>query len=135
MNRRVIIALAGLVVVTFGLKSILLQGLSTVTLGSAPPVAGAVSQSLGLSATRSALPVYRQDYTLQDVKYFYNDAWAVATVAPTKPDADTVIVVMQKINGVYQPVLGPGTVFSASYVFTLPPDVAQYMNKQGALHG
>jgi hypothetical protein len=138
MSRRslkTIAGLIGLVVITLLTKSVLLQGLPVTSLGSAPPIAGAVSQSLGLSASRAALPVFGKDYTLQDVHYFYNNEWAVATVAPTKPDADTVIVIVQKINGVYQTVLGPGTIFSSSYLYTLPPDVGQYLNKQGVLHG
>jgi len=127
--------LGGLVVIAWMAKALLLQGLSVTTLGTAPPTAAAVSQSLGLSASRTTLPVIDEDYSLQDVRYFQGNEWAVATVAPTKPDADTVLIVMKKIGGTYQPVLGPGVVFSSSYVYTLPPDVSQYLNKRGALNG
>lgn len=137
MNRQLLKAVAvllGMVVITLVLKSIILQGLSLVELGSAPPLAGVVSQSLGRPGSKTELPVAGKDYTLRDTRYFNNGQWAAATIVPTQSNGDTVIVIMQKINGTYQVVLGPANEFSSSYLYTLPPELSQYLSQKGVLH-
>lgn len=124
-----------LVAVTWVAKTLLLQGLPLVKLAPAPELAATVSRSLGTPGSSVALPVFGEDYTLKDVHYFNDKEWAVATVEPVGRTADTVFVIMHKINGIYQVVLGPGNVFSNSYLYSLPAGVSQYLSEQGVMNG
>jgi len=134
MNRRQFIfgGLLLFVVVVFVIKNIVLPG-SVVKLKQAPPLAGAVSQSLNTTSNGS-LPQFGKDYSLQDVRYFDNRTWATASVVPLKIHTDTATAVMYMVNGSYQVVLGPGTAFPNSYLSGLPDDVRQYLINKGIIY-
>jgi hypothetical protein len=126
--------LAGIIVLTLVIKALLIGGSPIISLEPGPPLSSAVSQGLGTSGANTDLPVAGKDYSLKDVHYFDNKLWVVATVDPIRNDADTAIMVMQKIEGVYQVVMGPATAFSRSYIYTLPGDVSLYLNDKGLLN-
>lgn len=139
MNRQLLIkttaVLLVVVAVTLMVKSILLQGAPVVKLEPAPALAGSISQSLGTSGGKASLQVAGKDYSLRDIRYFSDGQWAAVTVVPTHSKGDTVVVVLEKIKGDYQAVLGPGNLFSSSYSYTLPTEIVQYLSQRGYLHG
>lgn len=116
-----------LVVISLILKNTILGGLPLRTLQAAPPLSGVVSQSLANFGTEDSLPVAGKDYKFQGVHYFDSQSYAVVSVAPIKNTTDSGILVLQRFNGFYQVILGPGTAFSASDVHNLPADVVQYL--------
>jgi hypothetical protein len=126
-----------LIIILLGIfaKAIILQGHPTVNLATAPQPANAVSVALGPNSGNNYLPVAGRDYTLQDTHYFDHGDWAVTTVKPVSSNADTVYVVLEKINGNYQAVIKPGNLFSSSYFYSLPSELAEYLDQKGALGG
>jgi len=126
-------------VLTFGLasyKSMLYGDAKLVTIASAAPLTGQISQALaGTSGDQAVLPEAGKDYTLENVKYFDNKEWVFAGIKPVSNTIDSSDVVLQKKNGVYVVVLGPGSAFSRTTTLTMPSDIAQYLNQQGLLYG
>jgi hypothetical protein len=136
MNPTIKVALFPLItfLVLFGVKSLVL-GPALIKLPSSPPLTGVISQGLGISGDNTSLPVEGKDYTLKNTLYFDNRQWVVTTVIPAKNNGDVATVVLEKINGVYQIVVGPGTDFSPSYIPPLPQDVTLYLTSKGVLNG
>ncbi len=123
-----------LLLVSFEVRSIIFSGVPPANLGSAPPLAGSISQSLGFLPGSNSLPVYGKDYKLQNTHYFYNKQWAVTLVVPTKSNADSPTVVLKRVNSLYQVVLGPGTAFSSSSITSLPVNVSSFLNTEGVIY-
>ncbi len=110
-------------------RFILLDGLGEVRLAPAPPLAGAISQSLATPQSGLGLPVAGKDYHIGNTKYFDNRVWAVAKVS--LQNNNDAYLVLRANSGTYQVVLGPGTAFSFDALTQLPPDVVAYLNSQG----
>lgn len=106
---------------------------TTVSLSSAPKLTGQVAQAL--ATTNGTVPVAGKDFTLQNINYFDNNSWVVATVKPASNQFDPGTVVLQNKQGIYQVALGPGSAFPRASVQALPPDVANYLQKQGVVYG
>lgn len=100
-----------------------------VTLGAAPPLAAEVSSSLASSSSTNTLPTPNKDFKIVASKYFVNNEWVV--VAIKSPGTDTASEVLEKINGVYAVVLGPGTEFSSDDITEMPAEVSAYLISQG----
>jgi hypothetical protein len=126
--------LIALLVIAFTLQSLLLHGQPVVRLAAGPPLAGIVSQSLGISGANNSLPVVNKDYTLQNINYFNDRSWVVVSVVPINNNADKTIVVMHMTGGLYQVVLGPGSAFPDTYLQNLPADVSQYLMNRGVVY-
>ena len=71
----VVIFFVVLIAATLVGRAILLDRLSVVKLGSAAPLAGAISQSLGKSGASQSLLIAGKDFNLQDVHYFDGKTW------------------------------------------------------------
>ncbi len=128
-------AILSVVIVTLLANHVLLGGASVVKLEAAPPLYGVISQSIGLSGSDTTLPKPGKDYTLKNVRYFSSGQWAAAVVAPAHENSDTTVVILKKVNGVYEVVLKPSTSFSVSYRYTLPADVIIYLDQLGVING
>ncbi len=59
--------------------------------------------------------------------YFVNKSWAIATISSGGGDA---FIVLQKSDGFWHIVLGPGTSFSNSSTQDIPLEVVQYLDSQ-----
>lgn len=125
----------GIIVITLVANNALIQGAPLVKLDTAPPLAGAISQSIGLSGASVTLPKAGEDYTIKSVRYFISGLWAVAVVEPAHGNSDSGVVILKKINGSYEVVLGPANSFSNSYRYTLPPEITLYLNDLGVFNG
>jgi hypothetical protein len=122
-----------LVIATFAVKSIVLRG-SVVRLQPSTPLAGAVSQGLATFGSEHSLPQLGKDYTLQDIRYFDNKTWVIATVVPLRIHTDNALLVIRMVGGSYQVVLGPGTAFPNTYLRSLPADVSEYLINRGVIY-
>jgi hypothetical protein len=121
------------IVITLIVRVVALGGASVVNLAAAPPLSGNVSIGIG-PRNNKQLQVAGRDFQLENIQYFDSNQWVTATVKPVNEDSDTGVVVLKKINGIYQVVMGPGNEFSSSYTFVLPTDISQYLSRQGLLH-
>jgi hypothetical protein len=114
-------------------RTIVLGHYSQVQLDAATGITGQVSQAF-TSGGSTTLPVYNQDFTLSNTRYFENNAWVVTTIVPKKNDFNQSFLVMQKKNGVYVPILGPGTAFPRTVTENLPDKVGLYLYSLGAVY-
>lgn len=127
--------LVGLVAFCFLVRWIITGGYPTVKLPStSSTLAGPVSIGIG-QAGSGALQEAGKDYKIESAKYFDNNEWVVVNILPLKNNADPAVMVLKKVNGFYQTVLGPAGQFSGSYFYVLPLDVYQYMVKQRVFNG
>jgi hypothetical protein len=131
MDRKIIkrlvlisVLLLGLVGASLVVKAVLLNRVQVIRLAPASSLAGVVSQSLS-PVESSNLPQEGEDYTLSRTRYFYNKDWVVSVIQ-TKAGDKTVLVLQSK-DGVYYPVLGPGSAFPQSSLQNLPQGVKQYV--------
>jgi hypothetical protein len=122
-----------ILLVTFGLGAhTLILGHKVVSLPSAPELTGAVSQAIG-TGSGGEVPRPEKDFNLTNVHRFSNGEWIVATIKPTKQNADSALVVLQRLQSQYRVVLGPGAAFDNSYLINLPKDVGGYLTSAGAI--
>ena len=131
-----LVLFAVILAIAMATRMIILGGKPEVNLSTAPAMAAAVSRGLG--QTGSGSPYLQQegkDYKLRSVSYFYNKEWVVVKVLPVKNNGDVAFLVLKKINGIYQSVLGPASTFNASYFYVMPLDVQKYLVAQGAYSG
>ncbi len=136
MNRKTIFIVTGLVLLfalTAGIRIILLGSSPYVTLGDAPALTGAISQSLGITGKDKSLPVAGKDYTLKDTHYLDNRSWVVVKVAITKTNSEAATIVMQKVDSTYHIIAGPGTAFSVTDTQNLPTEVTQFLRQSGVV--
>ena len=138
MYRRTVGTLGMIILVVLLLltaRYLILGGASKeVRLDAAPALSGVVSQSLAASQHASDLPLAGRDFTLQNIRHFDSQQWVVAKVQPVGNTFDPSLVVLEKINGSYEVVLGPGSAFESSYLLSLPEDVAHYLELQGVFY-
>lgn len=134
---KLLLVSVGLVFISLTARFIILGGKPVVSLSSTPALAGSLSSELGSTALgqEGSLPQINKDYTLKNVRYFYNQKWVVAKILPVHKNADPALVVLEKINGVYRLVLGPAGDFARSYTYVLPKEVGDYLNQQGVFSG
>jgi hypothetical protein len=127
-----VVVLAILVIATLIVRHL---GGQYVKLSSAPPLSGVVAQSLDLAGGTTIVPVAGKAFSLQNVSYFDNNDWVIATVSPSNGNTTITqaLVVLQKKDGTFQVVLGPGTDFDSSYLTSLPADVGQSLEQQGVI--
>jgi len=123
--------LVGLLVVTVLARFIITGGYPTIKLSSASALAGPVSIGIGQGSS-DTLPVEGKDYRIKSAEFFDDKEWAVVRILPLKNKADPAILVLKKIDGVYQAVLGPSGQFSSGYFYVMPFDVSQYLTQQEA---
>jgi len=114
-------------------KTIILGRTGAVKLDAAPGITGQVSQAFTTGGS-TTLPVYNQDFTLSKTMYFENNAWVVTTIVPKKGNFNQSFLVMQKKNGVYVPILGPGTAFPRTITENMPDEVGLYLYSLGAVY-
>ncbi len=119
---------------SFAARQILTGGMRVVSLGQAPPFSGLAAQSLGVGKDQSKVPVAGKDFSLKNGRYFVGDKWVVADIAPLKNNFDPGTVIIQKQNGAYSVVLGPGSDFDSSYLISLPREVGDYLKAKGVIH-
>jgi hypothetical protein len=117
------------------IKNILLDNTEVISLKTAPPLTGVVSQSLLTNATVQPL-IAGKDYTWSAV-YFDNNTWAVGRLGPINKlssDINPGIVVFEKIDGTFQVVLGPTSAMPNSQLLSMPTDVANYVKSNVAVY-
>jgi hypothetical protein len=136
MNKKAVafLLLALVVVATLIARFVLIGSAPSVRLSVAPPLTGAISQSLSSGGGLATLPQPGKDYDLQNTHYFDNNTWIVTTIQPITNKFNQSVVIMQQANGGYQVVLGPGSSFDNSYLLSLPTDVGQYLASKGILY-
>lgn len=121
-----------LLVASLFAKHVILGGMYLTSLKAAPPLAGSIAPSLASAGSKNTLPQAGKDFKILKVNYFDNQQWAVVLVAHI-PDMNSATLLLQKLNGVYAVVLGPGTTFPASTAQSMPSDVAAYLMSKGLL--
>lgn len=125
-----------LVIVSLLARWIITGGYPAVGLSStSSSLAGPVSLGIGQSTGSKNLPEAGKDYKIESAKYFDNEEWVVVNILPLKTKADPAFMVLKKVDGVYETVLGPTGQFDGSYFYVLPLDVYQYLVKQGVING
>ncbi|MEJ0072800.1 MAG: hypothetical protein WDN27_01780 [Candidatus Saccharibacteria bacterium] len=123
MNKRnmvLTLILVILAVIALALPSMLTGG-KRVTLHKASPLMGAISQSLGSDVK----------FTIASTQYFDNNSWALASLNISGLGNQTSRVVLQKRDGMFMVVLGPGSDFPTNALRSLPPDLAGYLSGEG----
>ena len=120
-----------LFIVSLAIKYIILDGVGVTRLQTGPPLAGSIAPSLAPANSKS-IPVVGENFKILSTRYFDDKQWAVASVA-SLPDMDLAILVLEKIDGVYTVVLGPGTSFPSSAAQSMPADVAVYLQSRGLI--
>lgn len=128
------IFMAALIVATT-IHYVVLGGVSPTNLPPATALAGTVAQGLVSSQDPSYVPVYDVDFRLNDTVYFENKAWVVSTIVPLKGQSDLTTVVLKKVDGQYEIVLGPGTVFPVLAARSLPLSVSRHLAEKMMFHG
>jgi hypothetical protein len=113
-------------------RSILLGGASVETLGPAPGISGEISQSL-VSSSQNGLPMAGKDFVIKSTTYFDTNTWVVVIVGTVADPTNESTIVMQKVSGVYQIVIGPGTAFTTQQVANFPADVISFISSHGTL--
>ena len=137
MNQRIIklvLALFGIIIVTYVARSLILGGATVATLQPGPALSGTVAQSLSTSGNNASMPRAGKDFNLKIVRYFDSNSWVVVSAASPNKTNETNTVILQRIDGMYQAVLGPGTAFPNGYLQSLPSDVAQYLSAEGVIY-
>lgn len=124
----------GLCVLYVAGKSIILAGIPITKLPESPSLHGQISQFLA-SSSETAPEALPQDFTITNTKYFATNAWAVAQIRDKKGNTDAGLVILEKKNGIFVPVLGPGTIFSKNDLYVLPEPVATYLTEKGVVYG
>lgn len=130
---------ASLVLIAFILSftsgGIILSGIYETKLKtqSMSPLEQAVSLDL-LSPNSGQIPTPGKDFKLTKSTYFDNNSWVIANISYL-PDNNAAALVLEKINNVYDVVLGPATAFSLSSTYSLPGDVAQYLTSNYLITG
>jgi len=135
IGRRTFIAicvLALLCVVAISAHNIILGGARSVTLASAPPYAGVISQALGENSQHQ-LPVDNVDYTVT-TQNFDNADWVVGEIIPLKQNFDQSVVVLERSNGIYRVVVNPTNALPAGALIGIPNDVANYLRSHVAIY-
>ena len=128
-------SLLALVAVTLLIRVIVTGGYPTIKLSStSSSLAGPVSVGIG-QASSGPLPEIGKDYKIKSAEYFDNKEWVVVNILPIKSQGDPAFMVLKKIDGVYQTVLGPAGQFNGSYFYMMPLDVDQYLTEKGAYNG
>src|SRR5581483_1817801 len=108
-------------------------GANYVTLPSAKPLAGVISQSLGGAGKKTALPVEGKDYTAT-LHYFNSNTWVVAVIKPRNNSLNVNTIVFEKRQGTYQAVIGPATALPTSQLNNLPTNLADYTKLHIAIY-
>jgi hypothetical protein len=119
-----------LVVFSTIFKNVILDGTPQTRLHSAPPLAGTISQSIIPPQSKGILPVVGKNFNITSTHYLDNRQWVVVSVSSI-PDNNSAVLVLQELDGNYQVVLGPGTLFLASDVQFMPTEVVNYLLSQG----
>lgn len=131
---RILIGLALVVAATMVVHRLILGG-TLVKLKAGTTMSGVVSQSLvGSNNDSDALPAVGKDYTIDSIRYFDDSNWAVASITQTGGSQNSALLILQREKGMYQPMLGPGTAFSSSYLQSLPSDLGKYLNSKGVVY-
>lgn len=134
MQRQTFIRLSAIMLITIVLCLSIAGALrsSYITLADAPALSGQVAQAAQTGSSDSSVPISGKDFTLSDVHYFSNKTWAVVSFEPTGNDSfNAGSAVLQKKNGLFRVVLGPSSILSTDYTYSLPSDVVTYLNEQG----
>ncbi len=67
-------------------------------------------------------------------RFFADKAWYIALVESKRPQLNSGWVILKNVDGIYQPVLGPGTAFAYDDVVFLPPDLLAYLLDLGVVY-
>jgi hypothetical protein len=121
-----------LLIAAFTIKPLVLGGGQKVVLQDAPALSGQISQAFAIT-TKGTLPVVNKDYKIQTPVYFDNNEWAVVPLTWLTSGGNDTLLVLQKRDGIYTTVLGPGSAFPDTVTESLPNDVSLYLKRIGAL--
>jgi hypothetical protein len=119
-----ILVLLGIVMLSLGVRLLLLQGASPVSL-KYDPVADATYKSLRGPGAYTFLE--QKDFTITQEKYFQDKKWVVVSLKPIGESADPATVILEDINGNYQKVAGPSNFFQDSDLASLPTEVVNFI--------
>lgn len=124
-----IVAIAVLIfIASLIFRYLLLGSTSIIQLNRGSYLSGAISQSL---ASTSVTAKDGTNYSIANQQFFDNNLYAVVLVRPLNNSSFAGIIVFKKINGLYSPILGPGTAINVNYLITLPKDLTQYLISSG----
>lgn len=133
MNTRAKTVIIILIIVSaFVARALILRGATYVSLAPGPVLSGAISQSLA-SSNQKTIPQPNKDYSIDGITFFDSNSWAVSSIFSGQGLQDKSFVVLQKVDGVYRVVLGPGTAFSSASTYSLPADVFLFLKNSGVL--
>lgn len=137
MRKNILIITIPLLILIISLivRSAILGGGKSVTLADAPANSGIVAMNIVATGGNINIPQAGSDFNLTNINYFDNDNWIVAKITPTKSSSITTgIVILQKQDGIYKVMVGPGTAFDNSLLVTLPTDVGKYLSDNGYIY-
>lgn len=108
-------------------------------LGSAPyarlqtasPLAAYVAPSLVTGS--GYMPQEGKDFNITGTHYYDDKRWVVVSINSTGK-SNRAFLVLQKMNGTYAVVLGPGSSFPSDVTQNLPPDVAEYLSSNRLIY-
>src|SRR5437667_1963738 len=112
IRNKFMVLLVAFIAVFIG-RQILLGG-PTVSLSEAPPLTGIISQSMYSVSGKGSLPIVGKDFNLKNTRYFEGDQWVATSISPVGQRLNAALVVLQKQDGIYRVVLGPGSAFDSS---------------------
>lgn len=107
-------------------RNLMFGGASYVSLTN-DPIGIATSKALESSSKPNYIPVEGKDFTISHVQYFYNQTWAVVNTQSVGSSSDPGTLIMEKINSVYQKVLGPDNSFQGVDFGGIPDQVVNYI--------
>jgi hypothetical protein len=106
----------------------LLGSTSIIKLNRGSYLSGAVSQSLASTSSAAKIGI---NYSITNQEFFDNNLYSVVLVRPLNHSSFAGVIVFKKLDGLYSPVLGPGTAINVNYLISLPKDLTQYLINSG----
>lgn len=111
---------------TFVIKSLVLDNVGYVSLPN-NQISIDVSKNLISSSSPNFIPIEGYNFKISNIKYFYNQNWAIVYIQPINNWSDSSILILHKINGGYKTVLGPDSSFYGINFKGIPNQITTYL--------
>jgi hypothetical protein len=125
---KVIYIAVALFVACLIVRQVLLGSTSIVRLNPSSYLSGAISQALASTSINTEEGI---NYSISSENFFDNNSYVSVIVKPLRNSSYTGIIVFKKLDGLYAPILGPGTEINVNYLISLPKDLTNYLINSG----
>lgn len=109
-------------------RQLFLESTNIINLNSGSYLSGAISQALASTSKNAEEGV---NYSISSKQFFDNNSYAVVIIKPLNNSSFTGIIVFKETDGLYTPIIGPGTEINVNYLISLPKDLTQYLINSG----